>query len=298
MRILITGASGMLGTAIKHELELSVLGHEIITTDIAVLDVTRYHHVQSFLGHRNPDLVIHLAAETDVDRCELDPDHAYLTNTMGTENVAIACKEMGCTMVYVSTAGVFSGTKETPYTEFDYPGPRNVYGKSKLWGEYYVVDHMRSNYFIIRAGWMVGGWDIDKKFVRKIVDLTKTEPQLNVVNDKFGSMTFTRDFSKNLMNVVMSGRYGLYHMTNKGTASRYEVAQEIVRLLGTKIKVHPVPSSFFNLPAPRANSEMMRNFKLEKLGLNNMPHWSESLREYIRENTTGGETEVLAASRG
>ena len=134
---------------------------------------------------------------------------------------------------------------------------------------------------------MVGGWDIDKKFVYKIVQQIKEGKQeLNVVADKFGSPTFTKDFANNLMNVVNTGRYGLYHMTNKGTCSRFDVAVKIVEFMNCKktVKVNPINSAQFPLPAPRANSEMMRNYKLDLLGLNHMPHWEESLKQYIQSN--------------
>ena len=135
---------------------------------------------------------------------------------------------------------------------------------------------------------MVGGWEIDKKFVYKIVQqLKEGKKELQVVADKFGSPTFTKDFAKNFMNIIQTGRYGHYHLTHKGSCSRYDIAVKIVEFMGLadKVKVNPIDSGQFPLPAPRADSEKMRNYKLDLLGLNNMPSWEDSLRDYIKTNT-------------
>lgn len=288
MKVLVTGAAGMLGSEVCQELKKrshTVLKTDInlTTKDIEFLDVKNYNEVTKLIEKMKPNAIFHLAAETDVDLCEKKPDHAYITNVLGTENIALLCQKFTILMVYISTAGVFSGDKLEPYTEFDEPCPLNIYGKTKLEGEK-IVQNLLNEYFIFRAGWMVGGWTVDKKFVYKIIKLLKTEREINVVDDKFGSPTFTFDFAKNLMTVVNTKRYGLYHMTNKGTCSRYDIAVKIIEFadLGGKVKVNPVSSAEFPLPAPRARSEMMRNYKLDLLGLNNMPQWEESLARYIR----------------
>ena len=290
MRVFITGAAGMLGTAVCAELDRS--GCQIVGTELKgngdgllPLDIRDWEEVRRAISEYRPDVVLHLAAETDVDRCEREPDHAYATNALGAENVAWACREQEAVMVYISTANVFDGEKPDPYTEYDRPGSINVYGRSKLEGER-SVEKAADRYFILRAGWMVGGWEIDKKFVYKMVQLCRTEKQLRVVDDRFGSPTFTVDFARNLMPLVQIGRYGLYHMANQGVGSRLEIAVEIVRLLGkeSEIEVCPVSSAEFPLPAPRPRSEMLRNMKLELIGLSSMPHWKESLRRYIEEN--------------
>jgi len=291
MKILATGAAGMLGSEVCPELKR--LGHEVVQTDINQrlpeiqrLDVTSLNEVSTQVEKTQPDFVFHLVAETNVDLCEKRPDHAYRVNTLGTENVALICQRYNIPMLYISTAGVFFGDKQEPYTEFDIPKPVNVYGDSKLQGEF-IVKNLLTRYFIIRAGWMVGGWEIDKKFVYKIIkQLKRGQTELKVVADKFGSPTFTKDFAKNLMNIINTERYGLYHMSNKGACSRYEIAVKIVEFMGLKgiVKINPVNSAEFPLPAPRARSEMMRSYKLHLLGLNNMPTWEKSLREYIKTN--------------
>lgn len=291
LKVLVTGAAGMLAAEVIPELLKH--GHKVIQTDInrrvpdiAALNVACLYDVLRAAGEIRPDYIFHFAAETDVDLCEKDPDHAFKVNTFGTENVALACQEFGISLLYISTGGVFNGDKPTAYTEFDYPSPVNVYGESKLQGEFIVRD-LLDKYFIVRAGWMIGGWELDKKFVYKIVgQLKEGRKELKVVSDKFGSPTFTKDFAANLMNIIDSKRYGVYHMANKGSCSRYEIAVKIVEFMGLKdkVKVEAINSAQFPLPAPRSRSEMMQNYKLELLGINNMPCWESSLEEYIRIN--------------
>ncbi|MBD3426569.1 MAG: dTDP-4-dehydrorhamnose reductase [Candidatus Omnitrophica bacterium] len=291
MKILVTGAAGMLGAEIVKDLIKK--GHDVVQTDINqrlpdinALNVTDPGGVSRFVGESSPDYVFHLAAETNVDLCEQDPEHAYRVNAAGTENIVRACSENGAKLLYISTGSVFNGQKDAPYTETDEPDPLSIYGKSKYEGEKAVKDNLKE-YFIIRAGWMVGGWELDKKFVYKLVrQIKEGKKELRVVSDKFGCPTFTKDFAANLMQVIDAGEYGLYHMTNKGSCSRYQMAIKLVEFMGKagKIRVSPISSSEFPLPAPRPRSAVMQNRKLDMMGLNGMPEWEASLEEYIRKN--------------
>jgi len=287
MKILVTGAAGMLGSSLCPILTQS--GHEVLATDLAAvddgiesLDVRRYKQVEETVGKIRPDIVMHLAAETDVDKCEIEPDHAFLTNTIGTQNVTLACQNRNIVMVYISTIGVFYGDKPEPYTEFDTPNPINVYGRSKLEGEK-IVQNLLSRYYIVRAGWMVGGGPKrDKKFIGKIIKQMKETNVVKAVNDKIGSPTYTVDFSRCLTDLIETGYYGLYHCTNKGYGSRFDVAKKIVDFLGrSDVTVEPVGSAYFPLPAARARSEMSRNYKLELLGKDTTRNWEDALKEYI-----------------
>jgi dTDP-4-dehydrorhamnose reductase len=291
VRIFLTGASGMLASEVAPELQRQ--GHEVLAYSlnprllhIKKLDITRRDDVLSEITKTKPDIVLHMAAATDVDRCQREPDYAFATNAAGTENVALACRELNIPIIYISTSAVFYGDKKTPYTEDDTPNPKNIYGQSKWQGEEAVRKHL-SKFFIIRAGWMVGGWDIDKKFVFKIVTQIKAgKTELKAVSDKRGSPCFAKDFAKNLMAIVGSKRYGVYHLVNKGACSRYEMALKIVEFMGLKdkVKIEPVDSSIFPMEAPRPDSEMMENSELERLGLNRMPDWISSLEEYVTVN--------------
>jgi dTDP-4-dehydrorhamnose reductase len=287
MKILVTGAAGMLGSALCPT--LMQRGHTVFATDLApvdegirCLDVRSYKQIEEIVGKVKPDMVMHLAAETDVDKCELEPDHAFLTNTIGTQNTTLVCQKQSIVMVYISTIGVFYGDKPEPYTEFDNPNPINVYGQSKLEGEK-IVQSLLERYYIVRAGWMVGGGPKrDKKFVGKIIERMNETTVLKAVNDKIGSPTYTVDFSRCLTDLIETGYYGLYHCTNKGYGSRFDVAKKIVDFLGrSDVTVEPVSSAYFPLPAARARSEMSRNYKLELLGKDTTRNWEDALKEYI-----------------
>ncbi len=288
MKILLTGSAGMLGSALCPT--LAKRNHEIFATDlipkkdeIESLDVRKFKQIELFIDKVKPDIIMHLAAETDVDKCELEPDHAYLTNTIGTQNVTLLCQKRSIPMVYISTIGVFYGNQFEPYTEFDTPNPINIYGRSKLEGEK-IVQSLLNRFYIVRAGWMVGGGpERDKKFIGKIIRRMEETTELKAVNDKIGSPTYTVDFSRCLADLIESENYGLYHCTNKGYCSRFDVAKKIVDILGrTDVTVEPVSSAYFPLPAPRARSEMSRNYKLELLGLDTTRNWEVALKEYIK----------------
>lgn len=293
MRVLITGAAGMLGSAVYPA--FAAAGHDVVATDLeprtvaglpmGLLDVRVHSAVTEAIERARPDLILHLAAETDLETCEADPDHAYRTNTLGTHNVAIACLSADVPLVYISTAGVFDGEKQDgPYDEFDQPRPINVYGKSKYEGELLVMGLVK-RHFVIRAGWMVGGVDRDHKFVAKIIgQLRAGATTIRAVTDKLGTPTYTQDFATNMLELITTPFYGRYHMACLGEGSRYDVALEMVDFFGRKdLSVVPVTSEAFaaEYPAPRPRSEMMRNYMLELRGMNHMRPWREALREYL-----------------
>ncbi len=287
MKILVTGGAGMLGSSLCPT--LSKRQHEIFITDLAPpntqiehLDVRNLKQIEEMVTKVKPDVIMHLAAETDVDKCELEPDTAFLTNTIGTKNVALVCQKRKIELAYISTVGVFYGDKHEPYTEFDEPNPINFYGRSKLEGEK-IVQNLLKHYYIVRAGWMFGGGPTrDKKFVGKIIKLISETKNLKVVNDKIGSPTYTVDFSECLADLIETGYYGLYHFTNNGSGSRFDVAKKIVDFLGkSDVMIEPVSSACFPLPATRANSEMSRNYKLELLKMGTTRTWEEALEDYI-----------------
>ncbi|NQT66541.1 MAG: dTDP-4-dehydrorhamnose reductase [Actinobacteria bacterium] len=287
LKVLMTGGNGMLADALYPLLCQN--GYNVYMTDINgidnkvifKMDIRDKKEIDRIAIKFKPNIIMHLAAETNVDKCELSPDHAYNTNAKGTENMALIAKMMGATLVYISTGAVFDGEKSEPYLESDEPNPISVYGKSKFEGEK-IVTSLTNNYFIFRAGWMIGGYEKDKKFVEKIVELAKIKNEIHVVTDKFGSPTFTKDFSKNILTVISTKNYGLFHMVNEGCCSRFDIAKKIIEYLERKdVVIKPVTSDAFPLPAPRGRSEMLINRKLNLLGLNNMRPWQDALKEYI-----------------
>jgi dTDP-4-dehydrorhamnose reductase len=277
-RILVTGCNGMVGSYVQSVFK----DYEIFSTDIDTLDVRNPKLVMDAASHLRPDIILHLAAATDVDRCEQEPDWAFQTNAIGTQNVVLACKKHNILLVYISTAGVFYGDKVSPYTEFDVPHPANIYGHSKLAGEH-LVSTLCERFFIVRAGWMVGGGSKDKKFVGKMVSqFLSGRKEILAVNDKFGSPTFACDLLTGITTLIGTDYYGLYHMVNPGCCSRYEVALEVRRILKKgDVTVTPVSSAYFPLPAPRARSEAMLNYKLDLLDFVPQRPWQNALEQYL-----------------
>lgn len=263
-KTLVTGADGMVGSYVDFG----------IGTNRRSLDITDFKEVIAVCRKHKPDIILHLAAETDVDRCERDPEQAYMVNAIGTYNMAVAAKELGAKLVYVSTAAVFDGTRNIPYEETDEPNPQNYYSRSKYLGEL-AIRGMSKNYIIARAGWVFGGGpQKDLKFVAKII-VQMDKPEIKAVNDKFGSPTFGKDLISGIKELIKQEQTGTFHMGNKGVCSRYEVAEFIARTLNTKTKVSSVDSSYFNLDAARGNSEgMTSQFDI-------MRPWQDALKDYL-----------------
>jgi dTDP-4-dehydrorhamnose reductase len=280
-KVLVTGAKGMMGTDLCRI--LTDKGYEVTATDIEEMDVRDRDLVQQTVEEIGPQTVFHLAALTNVDDCEKYPDESFLTNTIGTQNVALACQAIDATMVYISTISVFDGQKCEPYTEFDQPNPQSWYSRSKYQGEL-IVEKLLAKYYIARAGWMFGGGREDKKFVAKMIELATERDLLKVVDDKYGSPTYTADISTGVERLTHTGLYGTYHMVNSGGyCNRYEFAQKILKYaLITSCELQPVSSAEFPLPAPRPNMEAARNYNLELRGFDWMPSWQSALQEYIR----------------
>lgn len=282
MRVLVTGAGGAVGSYVPRVFADA----EFVLTSLAGehrrLDVRDADAVSAMLADVKPDVVLHLAAATDVDGCERDPDLAFASNATATENVALACRENDCQLVYVSTGAVFHGDKPDPYVELDEPHPANVYGRSKLAGERSVADVL-DRYFIVRAGWMIGGAARDQKFVGKIAQLLRSgETRLKAVNDKWGSPTYAPDLLAGVKRLLASGHHGLYHHVNPGMVTRYDIALELRTILDRPdVEIEPVSSDAFPLPAPRGRSEALRNHKLEQLGLDEARPWQDALRAYV-----------------
>ncbi len=286
---LITGAGGMLGKAAYKILSEK---YNIIATDIDLnedwlkfLDVRNLSDFQEYFEKYNFDIIFHLAALTDLEFCENNADNGWKTNALGAENAALMAKKYDCEIVYISTAGIYDNPTQEVFNDFDEPTPKSIYGKSKYYGEK-IVQQLAPKHFVFRAGWMMGGEEKDKKFIKKILNQIKDGAvKLYAVDDKLGTPTYTHDFIRNMLGVIERKEYGLYNQVCKGNCSRYDVACEIVKLLGLKIPVELVSSDFFQKEyyAPRPYSEQLINLKLESRGLNNMRNWKDCLAEYIKE---------------
>ncbi len=251
---------------------------ELMPFTRAELDVTDLARTREVVKGAKPDLVIHSAAFTDVDGSESDFDRALLVNGTGTRNVAMACEEAGCPVVYISSDYVFDGTKGSPYEEWDRTQPVNRYGYSKFVGEQCVTS-MTSRYYIIRTSWLYG--QHGKNFVDTIVDLLKKRDSLDVVNDQTGSPTYTVDLAAKLRELPGKG-YGIYHFTNSSDCSWYDLAVEIARLKGSSVIINPVDSSKFPRPAKRPAYSVLNSSMMRLEGFSEFRHWRDALAEYLR----------------
>jgi dTDP-4-dehydrorhamnose reductase len=264
--------------------------HVVLATDLIEsepwleqLDVRDYHRMHYVASEFRPNVIMNLAAMTDLEKCESSVQEAVDTNTGGSCNCALLASKLGATYVYISTAGIFDGAKEY-YDDFDDPNPTSVYGKTKYWGE--LAASTVPNHVVLRCGWQMGSGNKDKKFIGKIMKQLKGgASDLNVVKDKQGTPTYVRDFTRQIDKMLEQCAYGVWNAVGQGEASRYDVAVELVRLLNLNINVNVVPSSFWakEYSAPRPPSEKLITTKLNAAGLNVMRPWRESLSEYVAE---------------
>lgn len=232
-----------------------------------------------------PDYLFHLGAHTSLEYCEENPEDSYLTNSTSVEHAVRISNELRIPLLYISTAGIFDGRKET-YNDWDIPNPSGHYARSKYMGERYVLDN-KPDALVCRAGWMMGGGPgKDKKFVGRIMDQLKSgRLKLNVVNDKAGTPTYTVDFANNVKSLIEKNVYGLFNMACSGETTRVEVAAAMLGILGLqdRIVLNEVSSGYFEQIyfAPRPDSERLINAKLEQRGLNRMRNWKICLEEYL-----------------
>ncbi len=291
MKIFVAGAGGMLGACLVPYFESK--GHRMLATDINVnepwleyCDVRAYHSMHYICSEFKPTAIFNLSALTDLEYCETHAGDAIATNAGGSANCAALAMKYDIPYVYISTAGIFDG-KQQYYDDFAQPRPLCTYAKSKYWGE--LIAQTAPKHHVLRCGWQTGGCAKDKKLVNKIWKQIKAgATELNMVTDKEGTPTYTKDFSMQIEKLVEGKHYGVFNAVCKGEASRYDVAVEFVNLLGLqdKVKVNVVPSSFWAKEyfAPRPASEKLLTTKLDTMGLNVMRPWKECLKEYVTEN--------------
>lgn len=288
-KVLIAGCGGMLGEAVYQSFNSQY--ENVLATDIDLnvpwlkyMDVREFNQCEKVFEEFKPDIVLNLAALTDLEYCEKNHENSWLTNALGTENIALLAEKYKCTMVYISTAGIFGGEQDF-YTDFDAPNPLSHYAKSKYYGERFVLERV-SKIFVFRAGWMMGGGlQKDKKFINKLYkQITAGKKEIFVVDDKLGTPTYTVDFADAISKVIKTDYYGLYNQVCGGSCSRYDVAIDFIHHLKLvdQVKVTKVDSDYFKKEyfAPRPHSEKLVNLKLEKRGINFMRDWKVCLQEY------------------
>ena len=275
MKILITGSNGMLGHDLQEVLKDK---HDLILTTSKTLDITDEQHTIDFICDANPDIVINSAAYTDVDGCEENQDIAYAVNGDGVRNLALACKQVDCPLVHVSTDYVFNGKSDRPWVEDDEIGPISVYGKSKRKGEEAILEIL-DKYFIVRTAWLYG--INGKNFPKTMLELGKNHSEITVVYDEVGTPTYTPDLAYGISQLIESDFYGIYHLTNSGSCSWCEFARYIFEVAEMDVKVIPVTASEFARAAPRPSYSVLENKNWVKNGFEPLRSYKEAIKEYI-----------------
>lgn len=288
-KIYIAGCGGMLGeafyTQFKDDYILKCTDKDVNETWLSFLDFRDFPSYKKDVLEFQPDYLFHLGAYTDLEFCELNPDETYNTNTIAVENAVYLANELDIPLLYISTAGIFDGEKES-YDDWDQPNPLGVYARAKYMGERFVVENAK-RFLVCRAGWMMGsGPTKDKKFIQKLMKQIKEgKTELFIVDDKDGTPTYTHDFARNVKALIEKEYWGLYNMVCGGQTSRLEVATEMIRLLNleSKVRLTPVGSDFFKETyfAERPPCERLINRKLNIRGLNLMRDWRVALKDYI-----------------
>jgi len=276
MKILVTGAAGMLGRDLVAELSA---GHEVLGVDIDEVDVTDAAAVEKLIGAWAPELVIHAAAFTDVERAEKEPARAMQVNGQGAANVAAACAAAGAGMILISTDFVFDGTAGRPYRESDPVNPVNVYGRSKLEGEKLARSALPS-VTVLRTAWLYGAHGDD--FLKKILRAAAGKKRIEVVTDEKGSPTYAADLAATIRRMIARDFRGLlYHAAGAGTCSRYELAAELFAILGISgCKLEPVTSGKFPSAVKRPANSALACECLRQEGIEPPRPWREALRDF------------------
>jgi dTDP-4-dehydrorhamnose reductase len=277
MRILITGALGQLGTA----LQMALADHELNLVDLPQIDITEREAIFTAVSAARPEVVIHCAAYTDVDGCAKDPALAYKVNGLGTQNVALACQRFGAEMVHISTNEVFAGDNLTGYEEWMPLNPCNAYGRSKAAAEVHV-SNILARFYIVRLAWLFapGG----RNFIHAILDRAGGEGRLRVVVDEVGNPTYVKDLADALAQLVQTHQHGIYHFTNSGSCSRWEFANEILRLAGMdQIENRPILGKEFRRASTPPPYGVLHNIAGAAIGIKLRP-WREALADYMSEH--------------
>lgn len=244
------------------------------------LDITDLRTVPKIVAETKPDVIINCAAYNAVDKAEEDWKAAFMVNSLGPRNLAIISEELKIPLVHFSTDAVFDGKKGTPYTIWDQPNPLSKYGHSKLLGER-LITQVCTRSFVVRLSWVFGAGNVN--FVKKVIQWSEGTTELKGAHDQISCPSYTVDLAKAIIDLLNTGAYGLYHITNTGFASKFELAEETLRLIGWPGKILPVKSSEFESAAQRPEFSAMDSFPLKETIGYELPHWKDALSRFIDE---------------
>jgi dTDP-4-dehydrorhamnose reductase len=282
MKILLFGAAGQLGMDIqrvlKKDFSMTALSH-------AQCDLTDARQVDQVVSDQKPDTVINAAAMTDVPKCETQDTKSFAINGLAAKYVAQACNKMSCKLLHISTDYVFDGKKNEPYVESDLPRPLNVYGLSKLTGEYYIQAN-HDKFFIVRTSGLYGIHECRGKktnFVETMLRLAKERDVIKVVDDEILTPTFTLHLAQQIKILIASEEYGIYHATNNGSCSWYAFTKKIFELAKINTTLHKTDAKTFGGSVRRPAYSVLKNRNLQNHGIDLMAPWDEALADYFKD---------------
>lgn len=278
MRILITGSNGQLGRSFQK-----ILKKDVLFVDREEMDIIDFKAVKKIVDSFKPEVIIHCAAFTNVDACENDSETCFKVNVGGTFNIAIASKEIGATLVYVSTDYVFDGKKDGFYDEQDSPNPVSVYGQTKYLGE--IASALNPKHYIVRTSWVFGD---GKNFIKTMLQLSLKKKNIKVVSDQIGRITYSEELAKGIIKLLgKNPKSGIYNLTGSGKSCSWaDLAKEIFDIKKKKVKITSITTKQYiktsqsKKIAPRPKNSKLDLCKIKKIGFNPVD-WKKSLEEYL-----------------
>jgi len=280
-KILITGGNGLVGKYLNRK--ITEKNYQVFSFGKEKLDITDREICFKIFNEIKPEIIVHLAALTDVDYCEKNPEKAYFINSYGTENISIMAEEYNSFLIYLSTDFIFDGEKKTPYTEEDIPNPVNIYGKSKLKGEEFVKKNCRK-YLIIRTSRIFG--KDGKNFGSKLPFLMKEKKEIFLTTDIINSPTYASDLTDCIKKLIEKQIYGIINVCNKGWCSWFDFGTKMKEFLKSEAKIKEIKfdefSKIFDIPAKRPVFSPLSLNLLESMGIKMRP-WEESIKSFIEE---------------
>lgn len=278
LKFMVTGVNGQLGHDVMAQLKEMDL--DVIAPKRDEFDLTNSDQVKKYIIKEKPDIIIHCAAYTAVDKAEDEKDLCYSVNVEGTRTLAEASKEINAKVVYISTEYVFDGLEQDPHSEEKETNPINYYGYTKEQGEK-IVRELIDKHFVVRTSWVYGL--NGNNFVRTMLRLTESRNEINVVSDQIGTPTYTKDLAEFIVDLIHTKEYGTYHGVNEGYCSWYEFAKVIFEKCGIDMTVNPITTEEYPTRAKRPLNSRLSKENTEKAGIDKMPHWEDSLARFIEE---------------
>lgn len=294
MKIMLIGADGQLGSDLLPALSPDT----VVPLRQADIEITDPDSVRRAFARCRPEVVINTAAFHRVDECEQEIEMTFRVNTFAVRDLALRCREYQARLVHFSTDYVFSGEKRAPYLETDLPGPLNVYGVSKLAGEYLVGAILPQHYLIRTCGLYGHRGSLVKggNFVETMLRRAAEGKALRVVHDQVVAPTYTVDLARKVSGLIRTEAYGLYHITNRGACSWYEFARRIFELTGMRADLSPTTSQEYQTAARRPAYSVLRNYHLEQLGQDDLPTWDDALQRFLREENKLADSKASRAA--